>query len=284
MHGLEDELKKFGLNSYQAKAVVFLLENPDSTAEEVSKYSGIPMAKVYQVLDSLVKMGLASYSLGRPKRYSALPADQIVSRLVGRIEDRLASLKDSARTLLEQLSEASVEGRLQPVKIVDSEEGAWAEYGKMVRRTKEYIYNTSDSLGWDSGYSHGNLMLPAYYDLIQKRKVRIRCLYPDNYNLLHTVTLVPKGIRRKLFKIYSYPGHEARKIKKDITLFFSVSDDERVFLVLRDGNEIVGGLFINDPLTARTFREVYDKLWEKGVPVTSRMVEAAIRYAGKLLK
>ena len=54
---LYEELKKFGLNSYQTKAIVFLLENPDSTAEEVSQGFGIPIAKVYQVLDSPAKMG-----------------------------------------------------------------------------------------------------------------------------------------------------------------------------------------------------------------------------------
>lgn len=52
-------LEKIGFTENEAKVYIALLQNPNSSGYEVSKVSGVARAKVYEVLDSLIKKGVA---------------------------------------------------------------------------------------------------------------------------------------------------------------------------------------------------------------------------------
>ena len=54
-----DKLQKFGLNLYEAKAYASLLKIGTANAYKISKESGIPRARIYDVLESITKLGLA---------------------------------------------------------------------------------------------------------------------------------------------------------------------------------------------------------------------------------
>ena len=54
-----DKLQKFGLNLYEAKAYASLLKIGTANAYKISKESGIPRARIYDVLESVTKFGLA---------------------------------------------------------------------------------------------------------------------------------------------------------------------------------------------------------------------------------
>lgn len=56
---LFDKLQKLGLNLYEAKAYASLLKIGTANAYKVSKESGIPRARIYDVLETLTKRGLA---------------------------------------------------------------------------------------------------------------------------------------------------------------------------------------------------------------------------------
>lgn len=56
---LFDKLQKLGLNLYESKAYATLLKIGTSNAYKVSKESGIPRARIYDVLETITNRGLA---------------------------------------------------------------------------------------------------------------------------------------------------------------------------------------------------------------------------------
>lgn len=72
---LFDKLQKLGLNLYESKAYTALLRIGTSNAYKVSKESGIPRARIYDVLETLTKRGLAMVeeSSENTKIYTPVP-------------------------------------------------------------------------------------------------------------------------------------------------------------------------------------------------------------------
>ncbi|NBH15757.1 TrmB family transcriptional regulator [Lachnospiraceae bacterium] len=71
-----EKLQKFGLNLYEAKAYASLLKIGTANAYKVSKESGIPRARIYDVLETLTKRGLAMVeeSSENTKIYTPVPS------------------------------------------------------------------------------------------------------------------------------------------------------------------------------------------------------------------
>ncbi|MGB9846537.1 MAG: TrmB family transcriptional regulator [Desulfotomaculales bacterium] len=103
-----DLLVEFGMTVYEAKAYVALLRQHPSKARDISKNSGVPAAKVYDVMSRLIDKGLAVPVGSDPVLYEPLPAKEFIrlhrsrfERLAGRVEEHLDGLakKPSAEVL-----------------------------------------------------------------------------------------------------------------------------------------------------------------------------------------
>jgi sugar-specific transcriptional regulator TrmB/putative sterol carrier protein len=55
---LQAALQQIGFTEYEAKVYLALLANPGTTGYEVSRHSGVPRAKVYEVLEALARRGI----------------------------------------------------------------------------------------------------------------------------------------------------------------------------------------------------------------------------------
>lgn len=80
---LIEKLQKLGLNLYEAKAYVGLLKIGTSNAYKISKESGIPRARIYDVLESITKLGLAMIeeSSENIKTYTPVPSRIFLERI-----------------------------------------------------------------------------------------------------------------------------------------------------------------------------------------------------------
>jgi sugar-specific transcriptional regulator TrmB len=92
-------LKSLGMTKYEALVYIALLRVQSATASEIHESSGVPRASVYPVLDQLLEKDLVSVSQSAPKRFAALPPDEAVLRLLGRIERDAASAKEALLTI-----------------------------------------------------------------------------------------------------------------------------------------------------------------------------------------
>ena len=88
-------LKSLGMTKYEALVYIALLRVPSATASEIHESSSVPRASVYPVLDQLLEKDLVSVSQSAPKRFAALPPDEGIARLLGRIERNAASAQEA---------------------------------------------------------------------------------------------------------------------------------------------------------------------------------------------
>lgn len=87
------ELMDLGLNSYEAKVYLALLERDSLTVSEISRLSQVPRARAYDILENLLANGLAVLRPGRLKQYSAVDPDLFRERLLSQNEKRFGHLR-----------------------------------------------------------------------------------------------------------------------------------------------------------------------------------------------
>lgn len=82
-NSLINKLQNFGLNQYEAKAYVSLLSIGTSNAYSISKASGIPRSRIYDILESLTNRGVVMFeeTSDNVKNYTALPSEVFLERI-----------------------------------------------------------------------------------------------------------------------------------------------------------------------------------------------------------
>ncbi len=86
-------LKRIGFTDNEAKVYLALLNHPGITGYEVSRLSGVPRAKVYEVLEGLAERGAVLVEPGEERNlYRALPYTALLGEYRRRSESLLADL------------------------------------------------------------------------------------------------------------------------------------------------------------------------------------------------
>jgi sugar-specific transcriptional regulator TrmB len=94
MDTLINLLKNYDFTESESKAYISLLQSGAKTGYEVSKMSGVPRSKIYNVLETLTGRGVVMAAQdGKSLVYSALPVDELVSLLRGRSENTLKEIE-----------------------------------------------------------------------------------------------------------------------------------------------------------------------------------------------
>ncbi len=81
MEKVIENLKLLGMSEYEARVYTSLVKLGKATAREVHDDSGVPRARVYDVLDKLAKKGFVDVEEAEPKRYRAVEPEKIVEKL-----------------------------------------------------------------------------------------------------------------------------------------------------------------------------------------------------------
>ncbi|WP_046180227.1 TrmB family transcriptional regulator [Domibacillus tundrae] len=100
MDELIQKIQSIGFNQYESKAYVTLVKIGTSTAYQVSKESGIPRARVYDVLKSLSAQGVViQEEINDSVYYSPLPVDVFLSSIQSEWETTFSSIHESLKML-----------------------------------------------------------------------------------------------------------------------------------------------------------------------------------------
>jgi sugar-specific transcriptional regulator TrmB len=79
---LLDGLRRLGFNEYEARVYVEMLRHiKPTTAYEIGKLSGVPRAKVYEVVDNLRKKQIIVQIEENPKKYLPVDPDEVFSNI-----------------------------------------------------------------------------------------------------------------------------------------------------------------------------------------------------------
>lgn len=154
---LWEQLQLFGFNQYEAKAYTALVGRGTSNAYQISKESGIPRARIYDTLETLVKRGLAllEEAADGTKSYSPLPVDVFLEQAKQTFEESWSQVGEELRSL--EKREAKTEVSLTTVR---GEENVLSFCRIMIRRAKEQVVLSM----WEPMYEK---LLP---DLLEKEK------------------------------------------------------------------------------------------------------------------
>lgn len=92
----------FGLNIYETKVWLALLEKGTASAGEVADISGVPRSRTYDVLESLEKQGFAVQKIGKPVKYLAVKPLNVIDKLkkiaMSEMEDKINTLSTIKET------------------------------------------------------------------------------------------------------------------------------------------------------------------------------------------
>jgi len=115
MEGIIHQLKKLGFNEYEAKSYVSLVKQGPVTAYQVSKESGIPRARIYDVLSNLVEKGIVmKEDIDDSVRYSPLPVEIFLQKTQSDWQSTYTVISDSLRRL--ETSEEKTDNRVISLK------------------------------------------------------------------------------------------------------------------------------------------------------------------------
>uniref|UniRef100_A0A942YDK8 TrmB family transcriptional regulator n=1 Tax=Neobacillus citreus TaxID=2833578 RepID=A0A942YDK8_9BACI len=93
-------LKKLGFNEYEAKSYLSLVKQGPVTAYQVSKESGVPRARIYDVLSTLVDKGIVlKEEINDTTRYSPLPVEIFLQKAQSEWQSTYTGISDSLRSL-----------------------------------------------------------------------------------------------------------------------------------------------------------------------------------------
>ncbi|GED16035.1 TrmB family transcriptional regulator [Aneurinibacillus migulanus] len=88
-------LQKFGFSQYESKVYETLLSSDEPLdATRIVKYSGVPKAKIYEVLSKMIDKGMLLNSVsGKQKMYTALPLSLAIEKLSAEFQADIEQLK-----------------------------------------------------------------------------------------------------------------------------------------------------------------------------------------------
>jgi sugar-specific transcriptional regulator TrmB len=93
-------VRQAGLTLYQSKAYLALKQQPDQTPTEVAHRSGVPQAKIYEILFALERLGLVKRCLNK-KRSAEI--DKKINEFLTEMQSHHVTLKAFGRGRIKQV-------------------------------------------------------------------------------------------------------------------------------------------------------------------------------------
>ena len=90
-----EKLQRLGLTKYESLAYITLLKLGPSKATDITKESGIPHTRVYDVLSSLHRKGFVDVMQGTPRLYKPVNPEVVLEKIKEEIVQDIEALKES---------------------------------------------------------------------------------------------------------------------------------------------------------------------------------------------
>ena len=135
---IEEKLRLFGLNKYEALAYITIVKHAVSSAREISKFSGVPYSRIYDVLDSLEKKGWVFVESGKPLRYKANNLKSILDKIEKQTMKELSETKKIVVDELEPYFAKAV--KKVGVWVIRDREKILDKVEEMIKTAKKTLY------------------------------------------------------------------------------------------------------------------------------------------------
>ncbi len=289
----EDEtvvrLRRFGLNLYESRAYVALLNAKRLTAGGVWKAALVPQSRTYDVLESLVKKGFVLATPSSPVEYSPVPPAEVLrdrfESLRKKIKERAATMQEEAQTELDAISDAyatlsrgydagasEVEAPDQ-VWVIKKRENIENTLAGLIREARSVVLritkppDPSKREPVDPFYIVGLENQRYVYDALD-RKVKMRWL--------SLTREIPTFLG---LEVSEPPTRRFLERDKAISEKFLLVDDRAVLLNLHDPVSTGYGhvaLAIRSKAASAIFLEHFERMWDRGKPLGEVLPKAVV--------
>jgi HTH-type transcriptional regulator, sugar sensing transcriptional regulator len=265
--GILEEAKNLGLNNYEAKVYLALLEREYLTVNDIAKISHVPQARIYDILESLMSSGIATLRPGKVKRYQAVEPDVFKEKLIEQLETKLTEQKKTIeKTILtfKRKFEVRVENTIN--------DGTSLDYIEIIKDTvalrkriiglvkncrKEILYCIKPPFITRPKATH--------YDPSQNKPYQIEVTAPVR-------TLIEIPTNKEDLELWvnrmnaSIEDAKNTRVIKELPMKMAIYDERIVLLHLKDPIIPDGSYttqIIDQPELARTMKLAFEALWEQ---------------------
>lgn len=235
---------------YQQKAYRALVSLRKATATEISSKSGVPEAKLYEVLRALEGKGLVSSTMERPRHFAIQDPEKAFSFSLQKKQEALAREK----SMLEKLAAISLQPQ-QKEGTITLLRGRDAVLRQLVSHLKEKV---SENYSGCFPFSNAYNPMTNIIKLKAEQGVKIRLLgevTPDNY-----------GIVKRYLK-WGVEVRNCRKIIPPRPLRFSTYDNKAANFTLTDAENDYITIWTDSAPVVRSIDDLFTYYWSNGLRV-----------------
>jgi sugar-specific transcriptional regulator TrmB len=281
----EDEsisrLRTMGLNLYESRAYLALLNAKQLTAKGVGQAALIPQSRTYDVLESLTNKGFALQTPASPPAYVPMPPAKVLGPLYDsgrkRIQDHATKIQEEAQSKLDAIREAYLAlmrdfpGDLsvqQPIRdqvwVLQKRENIENTLSGYVRDAKTQVLRVTKP-----PEPHSKQPLDPFYIVGMENKK-----FVDD-SLERGVKMRWLSLEREIptfvgLEITEPPERRYLEEDSDIAEKFLLVDDYAVLLNLHDPMSSAYGyvaLAMQSRAVSSIFLEHFEKMWKKAKPL-----------------
>ncbi len=275
-------LTKSKLSTYCINAFLALQSSSNMMAKEISKNSGVPIGRIYEVLDELENKGMVKVNDSRPKTYSTIPFNRAIYNLINHStkEDkrRETYLFEHAKILEEKLYSSEVKYKAEPAKIfystvIDPKKIGLMYFNSINESREEILMNGFINENSLKLIPIAEKMVKSIIDALD-RGVQVKILMSFEYDhrpLSEGQKLEDQNLIAKIKNEFSNIGLTTKReefnlrfTQKRFPNCYDIIDRKRVIMKLQNPSapwQIFAFLNIVDPLLADELGKKYYNVW-----------------------
>src|SRR3989344_2913139 len=243
MNEIIGSLGKAGLSEKEAKVYLAALELGDATASDIAIKSNLPRTLVYDLLERIIELGLASYAVKDNKKYFRAANPEELIRIIKEKEQAISSIMPALKEIYK------LEGAKRPqVEIYEGKEGMKTVMDDILRSgVKEFI-------GYGSSRSSYEI-IPAFMEEWHKRRIKKKVVMKVIYNN----TKQTKDKIRNLNSSLSYTKYKLMPIEIESPTATVIYADK---VVLQSWTKEPFAVMIESNEMAENQKRYFDELWK----------------------
>ncbi len=247
MEVLSSMLKKFGLNTSEAKVYITLLVLEDAKASEIAKRANVPRNKLYEIADSLNKKGFVEIIPEKIRKFRAVPFEKVCEMHASSLRHELEQITKTKNEILQRIKKIS-----QP----EDEKSYFAvlRSRKVIRKKLEDIMQSSGRIFLMINISDMRYLV-NFASRVAKNK-ELNVIVPVNKD---SIPLVKKWTRFANMRHYQTSMQEKIAVTKDAVLIFEF------------GTPLA--LYSNDTKFVSMFRSFLEAEWGIATPAEAKIRE-----------
>lgn len=259
---LQPVFEELGLNGYQARVLLALLQVGSATAVQLARLSGVPRTSVYPVLNELEAKRLISQVAGKSTSWVSPGEEVVLDRLYAEHKARFSNLEDrieGARQMLAELAFPTATAAMPYVHVIHSAPQSRLAFEQALSATtSELLMFTRPPWSWPKGSGNETVLGTL------ARGVKARALYQAS-DLAD-----PHGASaRAELDAYHSAGTSGR-VLEELPMKLAIFDRQVALLALSDPKLADVGfptsLLVEHPGYAALQAVAFDQLWSDAQP------------------